>query len=215
MENIRAGWDIYFHPASVSSRKMGVGDALKFYYQNTIIPVIMFIIIGAALVSLGHQGFGPVVSGLNLIEVTGVVSLVFGLLYFWVFGPISIFINALIYQLVGYNLLKTLKPNYEKSFAAVMFGQLPTMLLYWLVAIPIIGIVAIVILSIWNIVVFIISLATQHKIKRTDSVIVILTTTMLALVWVFVIFAIIYALALGAGLGTFGSGGMMGTLPYT
>ena len=201
-KNMRSAWEVYFHPSKVAKSKMDVGSALKYYYQNTIIPALIFIAIGSVIIGLGANNIGPTISGANLIEITGIASLIFGLLYFWVIAPISIFINAFIYQIVGYNLLKVLKPDYEKSFTAVMLGELPTMLMYWLVAIPIAGMVALIVLSIWSIVVFIISLAEQHRIKRTESVIVLLATSMLILIFAVVIFSVMYSFILG---GIFGS----------
>jgi hypothetical protein len=144
----------------------------------------------------------------------GAVAIVLGLVYFWVLVPISIFINAFIYQLVGYNLLKIFDKNYDRSFAAVMFAELPMMLLYWVVAIPIVGIAALVVLSVWSMVVLIVSLAAQHKVKRTDAVVAILAAMLLVFALTAVIFAFTYIFASAALLSRAGVGAGSFTMPY-
>ena len=216
MKNINLGWKVYFHPSFLATSKMSVGDALKFYYQNTIVPAIIFIIIGAAMISLGISSYGSTIFGGNAAFLAGIgaVAIVLGLVYFWVLVPISIFINAFIYQLVGYNLLKIFDKNYDRSFAAVMFAELPMMLLYWVVAIPIVGIAALVVLSVWSMVVLIVSLAAQHKVKRTDAVVAILAAMLLVFALTAVIFAFTYIFASAALLSRAGVGAGSFTMPY-
>ncbi|MCL4388595.1 MAG: hypothetical protein M1564_04115 [Candidatus Marsarchaeota archaeon] len=216
MKNINLGWKVYFHPSFLAKSKMSVGDALKFYYQNTIVPAIIFIIIGAAMISLGISSYGSTIFGGNAAFLAGIgaVAIVLGLVYFWVLVPISIFINAFIYQLVGYNLLKIFDKNYDRSFAAVMFAELPMMLLYWVVAIPIVGIAALVVLSVWSMVVLIVSLAAQHKVKRTDAVVAILAAMLLVFALTAVIFAFTYIFASAALLSRAGVGAGSFTMPY-
>ena len=216
MKNVKLAWDVYFHPSAVAKSKMSVGDALKFYYQNTVIPAIIFIIIGAAMISLGVSSYGSTLFGgsAGLLAGIGAAAIVLGLVYFWVLVPISIFINAFIYQLVGYNLLKVFDKNYERSFAAVMFAQLPMMLLYWVVAIPVVGIAALIVLSVWSIVVLIVSLASQHKVKRTDAVVAILAAMLLVFALTAVIFAFTYLFASAALLSRAGVGAGGIGMPY-
>ena len=216
MKNINLGWKVYFHPSLLAKSKMSVGDALKFYYQNTIIPAIIFIIIGAAMISLGISSYGSTLFGGNAAFLAGIgaVAIVLGLVYFWVLVPISIFVNAFIYQLVGYNLLKIFDKNYDRSFAAVMFAELPMMLMYWVVAIPIVGIAALVVLSVWSMVVLIVSLAAQHKVKRTDAVVAILAAMLLVFALTAVIFAFTYIFASAALLSRAGVGAGSFTMPY-
>lgn len=218
MKNINLGWKVYFHPSLLAKSRMSVGDALKFYYQNTVIPAIIFIIIGAAMILLGVSTYGSTLFGGNAAFLAGIgaAAIVMGLMYFWILVPISIFINAFIYQLVGYNLLRIFDKNYDRSFAAVMFAELPMMLLYWVVAIPVVGIVALVVLSVWSIVVLIVSLASQHKIKRTDAVVAILAAMLLVFALTAVIFAFTYLFASAAFLSRagIGAGSVYGTMPY-
>ena len=186
---------------------------IRFVQERFSSVAIIFIIIGAAMISLGISSYGSTLFGGNAVFLAGLgaAAIVLGLVYFWVLVPISIFINAFIYQLVGYNLLKVFDKNYERSFAAVMFAQLPMMLLYWVVAIPVVGIAALIVLSVWSVVVLIVSLASQHKIKRTDAVVAILAAMLLVFALTAVIFAFTYffastAFLSGAGVGAGGIG---------
>jgi hypothetical protein len=215
VKNVKLGWNVYFHPSLVSKTKIGVGDALKFYYQNTIIPVIIFAVIGALMISIGISSYGSTLFGGNasFLAGFGAAAIVLGLVYFWILVPVSIFIDAFIYQLVGYNLLKVFDKNYERSFAAVMFAELPMTLLYWVVAIPVVGILALVVLSVWSIVVLIVSLATQHKVKRTDAVVVILAAMLILFALMAVVFAFT-AIASTALLARAGIGAYSTATPY-
>lgn len=162
-----------FWPSKESAAKMGVKDALKLYYGVSLVPLLLFIVLGSICLNLGlvSNRFGAVPLVLSLLPGVGlnVLLVAFAFAYFWVLIPVSLLIDAALYHLVGKNFLKLFKGGYERTFTALVFGFMPMLLLYWLFVIPGVNALALIVLPVWGFVVDVIALSVQQKVTRLQA----------------------------------------------
>ncbi len=184
-EDIKRGYRLLIYPGNETKQAFSLGKALAFYYELTAIPFVLFVILGYIAGSLGMATrLVPFYSSLSFVGLLPALVLA-AIFYFWIVEPIGLFINATIYQLVGKNFLKVWNGNYEKTFTAAVFGSLPTVLFYWLVTIPIVNALYIGIMSVWSLIVAVIALANQQKIRRIEAFWTIGAVTAIVLMLVF------------------------------
>ncbi|MDE1868569.1 MAG: hypothetical protein KGH60_01215 [Candidatus Micrarchaeota archaeon] len=200
-EQLHRAWHLMTQPEKFSKVSFSVKDALKFYYVFSIVPVIISIIVaiivgaatgiyvqGQTANSLALTGWLHSVAANLQYILPGFIS-AWTLLYFWIFVPIGLFINAAIYQLIGKMMLKTWKGNYSKSFTAAMFGVIPLTLFYFLSLIPGVNLVYLIVLPVWSIVILTISLAVQQKVTRTNAFVALLASWGLVALFLFLVAA--------------------------
>jgi len=201
--DMKNGFGSLIHPGSETSRNLDVIGALKVYYSVAIIPFILFLIVG--MVWFGAYGptfyncSGASASGIacgparyfsvfgnfvrHIAPVTGGVAAVIlaDIVFLLVVPPIGIFVDSLIYQLIGKNFLREFKKDWSKTFTGVMYGALPALSLYWLLFIPVFGYVVLAIVAIWGFLNATIAIANQQKITRLQSFGVYLVTLFIIL----------------------------------
>ena len=154
--------DIFFKPSSITGKKQSIGESLAFYYKASILPLLLFMAF-----SYIFFYYRPVYSyGIPMMGIINVpfLAVLWAILLIWVAIPISIFVNAFLYQLIGYYFLRLWNGSYEKTFAAVMFGEIPVVSLIWLMPIPVANVI------------FFIALSVQQKITRLRALGAILLT---------------------------------------
>jgi hypothetical protein len=194
IQNVKKSFRLLFSPGKESAAKMDIIGALKFYYGASLIPVLLFIVLGyiALQSKLLNNILGMVPIGSSLILNAGVNLLLvgFAVVYFWLLVPIGFFINSALYQLVGKHFLRIFKGNYENTFTALVFGSMPLLLLYWLFVIPGINLLALVVLPVWALVAEVIALSVQQRITRLQSA---ATMAVLAALAVLVVLLVFYA----------------------
>ena len=139
-------------------KAMGVGEAFGFYYKASLIPMILTIIVAAILGSVIGGVFGSIFGVLSTGILSGILSLgfsvvaiIFVIIMFWIITPISILITSLIYHLFGV-LLKQYKQGYNATLSALVYAEMVTVLLFFLLGIPFLGIVIAIIVGIWGLV---------------------------------------------------------------
>ncbi|MEM3744698.1 MAG: hypothetical protein QW759_02555, partial [Candidatus Micrarchaeaceae archaeon] len=92
------------------------------------------------------------------------VILFFALLLF-ILIPIGAIVDAAILQFFSKNVFKFWQGGYNKTFLATLFAEFPIMIFIWLYFIPFVSII----LAIWGLVVYIITLANQQKISGAKA----------------------------------------------
>lgn len=199
-KDVRKSFRLLFSPGKEAAAKMSVMDALKFYYSASLIPLLLFLVIGFVSMKLGlltnALGLVPMTSSFLLNMGVGVLLVGFAVVYFWLLVPIGFFINAALYQLVGKYFLRLFKEDYERTFTAMVFGCMPLLLLYWLFVVPGVGILAFVVLPVWALVVEVIALSAQQRITRLQSI---ATMAVLAALAVLVVLLMVYAGLIASG----------------
>ncbi|MGC8675934.1 MAG: hypothetical protein ACP5T3_00240 [Candidatus Micrarchaeia archaeon] len=206
-EDLRKAWNMLWSPSRESKVNMDVGKALKFYYKIGVLGMIVYFVIGAALIAAGitASSYVPLMQGSAFSAYSSYVSfglLVFsGLVYFLVLIPISIAINSLLYQLVGRYLLRSWAGDYRKTFTAVTFSYMPLILFFWLMLVPFARIL-IAIFAFWQIIVLIVALAEQQKTSRTNSFVAILATVILSMIFAMLVVAFLVPSLLPFGLNS-------------
>ncbi|MDE1857147.1 MAG: hypothetical protein KGH98_03645 [Candidatus Micrarchaeota archaeon] len=190
LDQLKKAWELIFKPEKSGKLSLDLVGALRFYYLYSIIPVILAIIVGALVgtaVGSGIQsgmryslpmGIGGVVHSVTAAASAVLPAFISGytLLWFWIFVPIGIFINAAIYQLIGKYLLNAWNGKYEKTFTAAMLAVIPSTLFYFLAFLPGINLIYLIVTPIWGMVILIIALAALQKTTRVVSLVSLLTT---------------------------------------
>ena len=191
IDDFRNGWNVVFRPGENTSRKMSTGDAFALYYKFSVIPVVLFIILLYAALSIALAIFSkmPVIgSTLTLIGDIGILGIIaFAILWFWVFVPIGILIQAALYQLVGGMLLGKFKGGYSGTVTACVYAAFPGLMIAWLSLIPVLGGLLSFIFGIYSVYILVTALANQHKTTRGFAFLV-------WLVWVLIGVIIVVAL---------------------
>ena len=197
-----SGFKTLFFPGKESSRKIDFAGAVKMYYS-----VAVFGFVFAVLVSiLTHYYLGGLgIFNSSLYNLSGIfpgIPYLHAVLYtimmavlFFLLIPVGLFINAAIYHAVGKFFLKAWNGGYEKTFVAVVFGEMPALFLFWLMLLPFVKFFAVALICIWEFVILTIALASQHKVERVKSFAALLAT--------FFIIAAIALLVMGMAVGSF------------
>ncbi len=166
-ENIKRGISSLMHPSLASKGDLSISKSLSIYYPIAIISLILAIIVNYAYRSYR--------SGAAYANVSIAMHPIVLAVIYLVAIPLSIFIDAAIYQIVGKHFLNAWKGAYSKTFTAYTFAIMPFLALYWIAQIPILIIPLDMLIAIWSMVILVIAIATQHKIKRTDAAITFIT----------------------------------------
>lgn len=183
-----------FHPGKESAGSLDIWGSLKIYYSIAIISTILTAIAIGIMYALGvysRLGGGLHVFGIASVFSSSapIISILSAAITIFIIVPISIFAMAIIYQLIGKNFLNAWRGTYEKTFAAAMFSVLPVTLFYWAISIPVLGLVFAFVFGIWDFVVLTIALASQHKIERTKSIIIVLVGAIFSIIIAMLVFS--------------------------
>jgi len=191
-------WGIIRNPGKFAGKQMNYLSALKLYYEATIIPFILSLVVGIPIILLGVNIFLMPFSK-TLISVGLTIAFIIGLVIsLWIMVPIGIFINAFIYQIVGKYILNAWNKDYEKTFVATLFGTLPEVFLYWLLLIPLLNAVALAAMVVWSLIVLIISLSLQQKTSRINAFVAIVASVLFVIIIAFLFMALLYSMIIPA-----------------
>jgi len=191
-------WGIIRNPGKFAGKQMNYLSALKLYYEATIIPFILSLVVGIPIILLGVNIFLMPFSK-TLISAGLTIAFIIGLvLSLWIMVPIGIFINAFIYQIVGKYILNAWNKDYEKTFVATLFGTLPEVFLYWLLLIPLLNAVALAAMVVWSLIVLIISLSLQQKTSRINAFVAIVASVLFVIIIAFLFMALLYSMIIPA-----------------
>jgi len=191
-------WSIIKNPGKFAGKQMSYLSALKLYYEVTIIPFILSLVVGIPIVLLGVNMFFMPFSN-ALIGAGLTIAFIIGLiLSLWIIVPIGIFINAFIYHLVGKYILNAWNKDYEKTFVATLFGTLPEVFLYWLLPIPLLNVAAVVAMVVWSLIVLTISLSLQQRTSRINAFVAIVASVLLAIIIAFLFMILLYSMIVPA-----------------
>jgi hypothetical protein len=210
--DFKSGFNAILHPAQNTGKKMSIGDSLKMYYMFSIVPVVLFIVLGAIVAFLASSvlslvpGLGAVGVGLGGLAIVFLV--IIAIVEFWIAVPISLLIQAALYQLVGGVILKWFKNGYSATLTASVYSTMAVIGVIWLFVIPIIGALIIGIFGLWSIYVFVTALANQHGITKGKA----FAVWAIWLIIGIIIFAVIGFSSLAA-LSGLGLGGVSGGVP--
>lgn len=164
-DTLKKGLDAFMHPVKGTAKKMKLGDALGMYYRFSVIPLIIFIVLGflvTALVASGLSSFGN--TGLAGIATTALV--VGAIVLFWIVLPIGMLIESIILHLVG-KVMNDFKGDFENTFTAVVFSIFGTVAVLWMVFIPVIGGAIVAAFGLASVYVAVVALGNQHKTSNT------------------------------------------------
>jgi len=192
-EDLRLWINIIKNPGKYAGKEMSIANALKLYYEASIIPFVLALVVGIPIVMYGTSTylipFSRTFVGMGMLATLAyVVGLIVSL---WIITPIGIFVDAFLYHIVGKYILNAWKRPYDNTFAAALFATLPMLFLYWLLPVPFINIFIMVIILVWSFIVLIISLALQQKTTRVNAFVAIIATIIFTLLAVMVFVALL------------------------
>lgn len=210
-KDIKNGFGSLIHPGDDTKRNLSIGGALRVYYSVAVIPFILFLIVGSiwygtygagvyncpaagtqpvSSINCGPHNYFSIFNGFisSVAPTTGAIGAVFlaDIVFLLVIPPIGIFIDSLIYHLIGKSFLKEFKKDWSKTFTGVMYGALPALTFYWLLFIPVVGVIFLGIIAIWGFLNAVIAIANQQRITRLQSFGVYLVTLFILLLIVLI-----------------------------
>ncbi len=210
-KDLKNGYGSLIHPGDDSRKEISIGETLRTYYSVAVIPFILFLVVGSvwywtygASVYSCTPAITGVASGLSCgphqyfsvfnnfikgaVPITGVIGAVLlaDVVFLLIVPVIGIFIDSLIYHVIGRSFLKEFKRPWNRTFTGVMYGALPMLALYWLLFIPVVSLIFLGILVVWGFINGIIAIANQQRITRLQSFGVYLVTLFIILLIVLV-----------------------------
>ena len=171
VDELKEGFNIMLHPKSATQKERKIGEALAFYYKISIIPLILYIILALVVTSTSAAGLSTLSAGLS-----GMLA-IFGIITLLIIIPISLFVSAFLYQIFG-RLFNVFSNPYSNTITAIVYGIVPTILFYWLSAVPL-GSLVLIIFAIWAFIVMILALANQQKTSALKAFAVIIVTSII------------------------------------
>jgi hypothetical protein len=185
VDEIKEGLNIMLHPQDATMKEKSISQSLLFYYKVLAIPLAIYILLSFA--------FARVASA-------GAFLAWFSLLAYLVLVPIMFFFSAFLYHIFG-KLFKVFKEGYDKTFTAVIYGSIPTIIFIWLKPIPIVSFLSII-FEIWGFIVAIFALSNQQKTSKLAAFGVILATgIVIAIIIILIGFSIISSLSILPAIG--------------
>ncbi len=220
VKEVNKALDIMQNPGKGTTKQMKTtGDSLAFYYRLTIIPLVLFIVLGAIFTTLFGNTFGqaigfalgrltntlpastipymPTGSGLasSLYASFGVYSVIaYSILMLWVILPILLIIFSVFYQGVG-AFFGTASKKLDATVSAAVYGIAPIVLFFWITTIPFIGNAIFTIILLWSLIVLIAALANAHRTTRLRAFATIVLTEVFLFVAISIVVGVIVSLA--------------------
>ena len=180
IDDIKRAISVMMSPAAKTKKDMGIKEGLIFVYKFALIPTILAVII-TLLVARATQSFVPVLG--SAFSIIGTFSVIIA----YILAPLSILISAAIFHTVG-KALNIFKNDYNRSVTAFVYAAIPSLLLIWLMDIPLLGIAVSIVALIWYFVIVSYALANQQSTTPGKAFAVVLgTTVVIALILVAVI----------------------------
>ncbi len=203
IDDFRTGLGIAFRPNENASVKLSVGEALSLYYKFSVIPLILFIIVGY----FALQGFSSMLASqtgmwasfvqlaqpLASHALTLMITISIG--FFWILLPIALLVQAALYQFVG-GIFGKFKGGYSASLSAVVFAMLPNVLVAWLSFVPVLGFIIALFASVYGLYVLIVALEKQHKTTSGSALAVWLVCGIALMIIMFIVSSILATLSL-------------------
>ena len=196
---------IFLEPGKATSGNWDLKKVFKFYFAAATLGFLLFLLFGFLAYNSGTFFRSNIIPLFNYFAITGTnvyaAILVSGLALFFIFIPIGAIIDAWLYQIFGKYLLRAWNGSYNKTLVAVLFSMFPMVLGYWILFVPGIRFLGFAVIAIWELVILIIALASQHDISRVNAIVTLFTT---------LAFLVLIALLLISGIAA----GVLHTLRY-
>lgn len=179
--DLKAGLQVMLHPGDNTKKPMEVGEAYSWYFKVTLIPLVALIIVALILTSAFTSS--PIYSliGLHLFGIGIASAIIVPLLFVWVLIPVGILISAGLYHIVG-TWSGVFKGDFNKTLTATMFSKMPTTIFLFTAIVPAAA-AFYLLFAVWELVVLLLALANQQKVKwQTALGIVVMTVVIVAVV---------------------------------
>ncbi|MGC8568323.1 MAG: Yip1 family protein [Candidatus Micrarchaeia archaeon] len=141
---------------NAKGKALELSDAIKFYYKIAVLPLIIAIAL-FALLSLSH-----VLNKYQSLEGITVIALYIAL-------PAVLIFTAAVYQLFAKKLFHIWKNNYKNTLSAVFYGMIPFILFGWTFILPVVSVIFMILIGIWDFVLLVIAMAKMQNITLAKS----------------------------------------------
>jgi hypothetical protein len=215
-------YNIMFTPKAATAKTMGVGEAILFYYKMAILPLAMFLVVGAVFSATAPKTVqvGYLMNSLTFlynifvgasaktfaIPFTGFAFVAcVGALYLLVLGPAEMLVVSGLLHWGGRKMLKKIKGPYSRTLSAYVYGQIPGMFFIWMLMLPVFSYATATVwydmaILAWSLIIFLDAMRNQQDLGVADLVGVAFGTA----IWICIFMAVAY---FATWLGT---GGLMG-----
>lgn len=174
-KDLRSGFAVMLHPGDNTKKTMDIGAAYAWYYRVTAVPLIVLIIFALILATAFYASpiaaFGPI-AGLGFVA-----AIILPVLFMWVVIPINIFISAGLFHIVA-RCIGEFKGEFRKTLSAVVYSKMPSSIFLFTLIVPAVLVIAPV-FALWELIVLLLALSNQQKIKWTVALGVVLITVII------------------------------------
>ncbi|MGA3020643.1 MAG: hypothetical protein ABSD68_01690 [Candidatus Micrarchaeales archaeon] len=223
--------EILFDSGEATTDTLSIRDSFVLYFSISIIPIILFLVVGA--IFFGSQTgqnmptsfFDGLISLLYAVFITGNFSYIVPVpfvgfeavlyliaLYILVIFPIEMILIAAALHLVGNNVFHEFKEPFENTFAAVMYAIIPQITFLWVLMLPVFTNSRTMfwynlIVFTWSILIFFNALSNQQEINRSEITGLLGKGAMIILI----LFVLALIATFTGGLGVFSGASVLGT----
>ncbi len=209
----RKALSIMRHPVANTGAKMTVNKAVKFYYSASVIPVILIavfeIIFKGPVVGL----VVPILASMPYLtqilngQYGAALLILMTLAFFWIAEPIAIYINSFFYHVFPKFIFRQVNGKFANTVTAYVYGLMPFLTLSWItmllillvltayfagfILIPLIVLLMVLVLGLWDLVVFVAAYAHQHDTESWRALACIIGSAMVIVILASAISAVI------------------------
>ena len=168
LDTFKDGIDAVLHPESIKKPAKTVGDALALYYQFSVIPLVLLVVVaaGAGFALQGVMAATGLVSGLSG-SWTWILAAA-AVMYMWGLVPIGLLVFSVVFHWIGKG-LNVYKGGFEATFTAAVYGMFLPLAVLWLTVLPVIGGLIQLVAFIWSLYVLVVVMSNVHKNTRVET----------------------------------------------
>jgi hypothetical protein len=170
VDELKSGFEVMLHPSKKTKKRIKTGEALKYYYKFSFIPMILEIILSILILNSVPLYMQPLPQGIGVV-----VLVMISVVLFWMLMPLGIVVFAAIIQVIG-RLFGMFKGKYSDSLTSVVYGALPGAGLFWLADLPVIGAAVLIVAFVWGLYVTVAALSNQQGTRKLGAFGVILVS---------------------------------------
>lgn len=120
------------HPRRNTKDFMYLGQAFGYYYKMTIIPIVIFVVIGLVFEYYTVGGLGISSGTVYNYGFTGFLGLLaMAAVGFWVLNPVRIVIFSGLVHMFGSRMFRFFGNSYERTVSAQIYSIAPVLVLAW------------------------------------------------------------------------------------
>ncbi len=197
-KELKQGMGLLLAPGNNTKRAQSIGDAYTQYYKVTLVPLVAYVILSFIFVSAAGSSriFASIAAPLLSLGAFAMIAV--PVVFVWIMLPISAFIDAAIFHVVGVA-LGTFRHKFENTLTALIYSRFPLGIFAFMLAVPFVTPLYFVLFGAWAVIISIIALANLQKISWVSALGIIVISVVVVMTLVALI-AFVFAVSLGSSI---------------